>query len=533
MEIMENFILVRDESRFHVESDLPRDELQVLGKRLGQFLELAGTARGRATFYDTGEEQEKAVQAVHNDIMAWDRSLYSILLCLTGVTDYTRMTGLANLLSVPYHPGNLLSLEQENRVLYHLAGLLPPQRLLKLFVALRGKKTNSSRARKLILRSILSADNLELWSVKYRKKLRVALTHAWGQKLASTLALILEKKASGHKLDKKENAILARSIHKNAGGKHDQAHVAQCVGFILGVEKRLTLPLLKAYRDAKRDLKHGKKLPYETLEGIRSVYHAKVPNAEVLQLVKDSLTAAQRMGFQKKARQEGVQVEMDPTQYGPVKLYLYGFEMGMSADIFAALDKKIEGLVRSFPFRFNNVGILVDSSGSMYGDETQKLRPMAVTLALRDLLVFAADSSEISYAGGRDMNGNRRMRYPEGNTDLAMLLVDLLESGVDSIFILSDGYENTPSGRVSEVISQARNLGIDTPIYQLSPVFGAKTGGIRRLSESVPAMPVDNPAGLGVGMLRGMLYTDPLKAISGIAQMVLPSVLTIEGEKNE
>ena len=68
--------------------------------------------------------------------------------------------------------------QQEAALIRHLAGRLPPQRLFKLFVALRQRRVNNRRTRRLILSSILGSDRLAFWAVKYRHKLREALRPA-------------------------------------------------------------------------------------------------------------------------------------------------------------------------------------------------------------------------------------------------------------------------------------------------------------------------------------------------------------------
>ena len=54
-----------------------------------------------------------------------------------------------------------------------------------MFGMLRKERVNNARTRRLILSTLLRADNLEFWSVKYRRKLATALIHAWGRRTAS------------------------------------------------------------------------------------------------------------------------------------------------------------------------------------------------------------------------------------------------------------------------------------------------------------------------------------------------------------
>ena len=85
------------------------------------------------------------------------------------------------------------------------------------------------------------------------------------------------------------------------------ATVEQCVRFILGDESNLTLARLVAYRDAKVRLENGRKLPLETLEGLRSRFHRDRSSAEVLDLTKSQLTSGQKIALQRKAIEADIQ----------------------------------------------------------------------------------------------------------------------------------------------------------------------------------------------------------------------------------
>jgi hypothetical protein len=68
-----------------------------------------------------------------------------------------------------------------------------------------------------------------------------------------------------------------------------------------------------------------------------------------------------------------------------------------------------------------------------------------------------------------------------------------------------------------------RRIGIETPVYQLSPVLGAEAGGVRQLAPGrINAMPAADPKGLGLSLLRGTLRDDPARAIKGLLKYALP-----------
>ena len=145
----------------------------------------------------------------------------------------------------------------------------------------------------------------------------------------------------------------------------------QCVRFILGDEDGLTLRRLAAYRDAKRDLATGRSLPFETLEGLRSRFHRDKTSAEVLELTKSQLTAGQKIGLQRKAKEADVAVEFDPAKLrrsSAVRLRLRdGFERSDSR----RADSQGAAHAERLPVRFEHAGILLDVSASMMGHDTQ------------------------------------------------------------------------------------------------------------------------------------------------------------------
>ena len=95
--------------------------------------------------------------------------------------------------------------------------------------------------------------------------------------------------------------------------------------------------------------------------------------------------------MQRKAQKADVSVEFDPAAYDAVRLYIYAFATGMTQQIRQELIRKAKRAAAQLPIRLGHIGVLVDSSRSMKGHSTQKYRPMAVALALRDLCCALAD----------------------------------------------------------------------------------------------------------------------------------------------
>ncbi len=479
------------------------EQRELLPLAFGQFIDTAATATARATFYNTRAEQEAAVESVHRELFEMERGIYTASLLLPGVTDFSRQIGAVRLLRTP-RANSLLSAEQEGLALAELLRQLPVQRMLKMFGMLRAECVNNARTRRVILSTLLGSQSLEFWSVKYRRKLATALVHAWGRRTASIVRAVLTK-ASDERTDQ-ERRLVRRHVHRFVRDA-DCERVEQCVRFILGDEQGLTLRRLLAYRQAKHRLQEGRVLPFETLEGLRSRFHPDKSSAEVLELTKAQLTSGQRIGLQRKAASVDVEIEFDPAKYDAVRLYVYAYEMGLSEDIRYELIRKARAVADRMPVRFEHTGILLDTSASMLGHQTQARRPISVALAVRDLLAEAAEQATIVTSDGRETR-QAELIEPTGDTSLAAGLVALLKREPDIVFVLTDGYENAPAGRFAEVVRAVRRMGIETPIHQFSPVFAAETCGIRSLCDSVPGLPVSKPEAIGLGLLKALFEAD-------------------------
>ncbi|MHC5022204.1 MAG: hypothetical protein ACYTGX_19310 [Planctomycetota bacterium] len=165
-----------------------------LARTVASFLDTSGTAMGRATFYNSREEQEAAEERAHAAAFGADRTLYGVLAALPGTTDRTRGRCVRTLLASPVPDGTPAELvELETRLLGHLVGGLTPPRRLRLFTDLRAARVNNARTRRVILSQCLDTPKLELWAVRYRSKLRSALRHAWGNRAAGILRSVLAK----------------------------------------------------------------------------------------------------------------------------------------------------------------------------------------------------------------------------------------------------------------------------------------------------------------------------------------------------
>lgn len=510
-------------------ANFPTIDEEVIVKTFLKFIDVANTSTNRSTFYNSQKEQNDATKQMHQNLYGINRGLYAATLLLDGVTDHTKMIGLETLLGISNNVDrsrSLISIENETQIIAHVLTQLPVQRMLNLYLDLKAKRVNNSRTRKIILMSILNSKSLEYWSVKYRNKIRESIEHAVGKRRLSIIKNILNKQnfVDGNLIySTKEQFIIHDSIMKFVNSNSEK-YVAECLSFVLGIDKKYTLPTLKSFVDAKKDLKKGSKLPREVLEGLRSTYHKDVKTAEVIEVTKENLTDKEKIKVQKNAAKHGVTVEFDATKQDVVTLYIHSYANGnkITPEILETLKRKAEQSAKSTPIAYETIGILVDGSISNSGSDTQKLRPIATSLAIRDLLVATSKKSFVEYAGGQVTEEG--LVIPAGETNLAKGLIKILKQKPDAIFILSDGYENAPAGRVNEVIEAVRKMKNETPIFQISPVLSGEVAGVKKLSEKISALPVSKPEAIGFSMVKAMLEQNVRDGVIGLFNITLPKI---------
>lgn len=537
-----NSLAYREHGRIRVVPKAKED----VRKAVLSFIDMASTATGQGTFYNTKKEQQDAIEAIHTAVFSVNRGLYAAMLTLPGVTDHSIQRGLERLLDTGcVDETSLLTHDEENRTITYLAKQLPPQRLFKFFGMLKGSKVNNKRTRKLILRSIIGAPQLKFWAVKYRLKLRNALQHAWGVRVTGAIKKSLTgylygwPAAGDRAFESKHEGILKKHVDRYMWAAVEKKQAYECLHFILGgpipfvrQSCAYSVPILQAFLDAKRDLSKGKILPYEVLEGIRGRFHKSTPRSAVMQIAKEqnTISEGQKLAMQESAKKQNVSIDFDPTRQDAVKLYVYCLEKGqMTTEIEEALLEKARRAANAFPLKYAKVGIVLDVSQSMFGTDSAKNRPMAIALAMKDTLCCSAIQGYVVHCGQSDAlytSGHTHIRGclmpPSGDTSLAEGLVAVMEYDPSVVYIITDGYENAPAGRVDEVIHAIRGLGIEIPIYQITPVMASEKVGVRALSPELAPLPVSKPEGLGLSMIRAAINQDIEQGILSLMSLTTP-----------
>jgi hypothetical protein len=512
---------------------IPEKSHEKFANAVMSLMNLSGVDIGRSTHYNTPEEAEKARAALHQELFSYDRTIYGCLFCLDGVTDFARQKAIKVLLSNPWRDttDTLLTMVHERNIIEYLIKSLKPFQVFNIFLEMKNDRINNARSTKAILRYILNSPKLDFWAIKYRRKIELIFKQCWSDLNAKVIKSILLKLT----LNADEARGLRNHIIKYIDPKDKRpGHlnmVKEAVSFILGNDIVCARsPVIKSYEESKLDIEKGTLVPVEILYQVRSTYHMDTSTkADVLRITKKTMTSKQTMRVQKSAKKAGTKVAFNPKSLPMVDLLIYAYEMGMTEEILKALDEKAKKAASALPFKFNNVGILVDASFSMSGSESTKMRPIATALALARMLGHVGKKHMTVFAGGQSIPG--QMIRPYGETDLANRLVDLLEKEPDSIFIISDGYENAPAGRVAEVIELVEELGLHLPIYHLNPVSAAESKtGLKMLAKNISVMPVLKPETMGLTLLKKVIEQDPIRGIIGLLNTVIVLIDWKEGK---
>ena len=498
-----------------------KGDIVQVGKTIEASMSLFGTDMDRSTHYNTKEELESARSACHDSMFSVDRSIYGCIMCLPGVTDNSKMTAVLKMLDNPWvENGSLLTSDHERMILDNLISTLPANRMINLFVKFDGNKINNERMRKSALPFILNSKSLEWWSVKYKRKLRQALTHCWGQKRTSVIINIIKKKNITQKeINILNDNILKHLVHNNS------SMVFECLAFIFSAwdERRYLNKLFKSFYAARTDFKQAAGLPKETIEGIRCTYHPDITSGEALKVAEKSMTSKEKKLVQNKAKKAGVEIKWNPFAQPLVELFIYGFQMGFDQEVQKAITTKAKAAASSLPFHYDHVGIICDDSFSMSGSEDQKLKALAITYATVEMLKRVGTKCTVATTSGREFKFNNS---PVDGTDLATPLMNMLKFDPDAIFVISDGYENAPEGRFAELLKIAQErLSIITPVYHFNPVAAAESSvALKRLSDDIPLTPVTNPEKMGLTLFKTMLSVDPRGGIIELFNIMIPQL---------
>ncbi|MER5726858.1 hypothetical protein ABT084_00650 [Streptomyces sp. NPDC002138] len=414
------------------------------------FVNAAITSTGQREFHSDADEQRLSLDFLHAYMLGNYRDLYAGILAL-DINDHNAVLIIRHLLETT-REATAEQRRSEGRLIEGRLAMLPPQRVYRLFGALRRARVNNRRTRA-IMRDWLSArPDPALDAVKYRGGLKRALRHAHLVPANDELATFV---------------------------------------FAPRTRARYETPLLETWRRAHYEQGALYGLPYTAAEGFAARHG--IPRTVFLERMAPRMTRLETLRLQESASRHGATgVRADLAGMPLTRLAAYVLSMPVAdrlrrrAELTRALDSAAARVAGRHRGTWGTVTAVLDDSFSASGSGHKRRRPLAVALACHHLLAALAGSYTGLWTSGRT---DALLTHPYGPTPLGRRILDALDTAPSRLVIVSDGWDNAPPGLAAEVLRLWRTRidpGRGTSIVHLNPVYDAADFDVRRLSPSVP-----------------------------------------------
>lgn len=407
-------------------------------QKILDFLSSSFSATGQQEFYNTKEEQQEAILAAHQPVLQKYRKMYALLLVST-INDYNKQIIIYNLLkhgkNIPPEQKNV-----ENEIIYQSLNTMQTQRAYKTFKLLRKMKVNNTRTRWLAGKFLTSRKNITFECLKYSKVIKEIVIH---------------------------NHLYIESEEFD---------------FLFNKKKNYSAKLFKTYHAAKEDKTKIYSLPYSIAEGF-AAYH-NIPREEFLQKIKKNMTTGEKLRMQETGKKHNVKIEADWTKFNLVQLLKY-LRTQKSIPTKAIPTVKILAKKINIPDSVKNgkVRVVLDNSLSAIGSREKQYHPIAVSQAMSYVLLYNCnDYKEILVNGVR----NRLLVDVHGSTPIGKAVLKALKDNPEYLIILSDGYENEPSGLASQIIHAYKTkIDKNLKVLHFNPVFAGENEKPREFGNDI------------------------------------------------
>ncbi|MCP2340949.1 hypothetical protein [Actinomadura rupiterrae] len=422
------------------------------------FVNAAITGTGQREFHHDAAEQTLSLGFLHAYMRENYRELYAATLAL-DVNDHNAALIVRGLLSTARDADDAQR-RLEGRLVARRLELLPPQRVYRLFRALRRDGVNNRRTRAIMRDWLLARPDLAFDAVKYRGALKDAVRHA----------------------------------HLNVEDLVADApdHVRQEIGRIFygATGHPFVTPIFETWRQAHYAQAAVYKLPFTVAEGFAAQHG--IPRKRFLERAERNMTRLERLRLQGHAGENKARLDIDLATVPLTRLATYVLSLPLDersarrAELTGALRAAARRAAGPDAGRWGRVAAVLDDSFSTIGSAEKRRRPLAVALGGHFLLEALAGEFHPFWTSGRT---DPLLLYPFGPTPLGTRLLDALDTAPDRLVIVSDGFDNAPPGLAAEVLRVWRSrLDPDrrVSITHLNPVYDAEGFDVRRLVPTVP-----------------------------------------------
>ncbi|GLF94034.1 hypothetical protein [Streptomyces yaizuensis] len=427
-------------------ADRDRAEL-VAAEDVLLFVNAAVTATGQREFRSGAGEQRLSLAFLHEYVRVNHRPLYAAALAL-DINDHNAALIVEGLLCAAGEAGPEQRRREGALIAARLAAL-PPQRVYRLFRALRAAGVNNRRTRAIQREWLAARPDPALDAVKYRGGLRSALRHG-----------------------------------------HHRAATEELGDFLFrpGARTRYGHPLLEAYRRSRYEKDALYELPFTVAEGVAA--RRGVDRAEFLERIAPRMTRLERLRTQRAGAVPAGRTDLSVMPLTRLALYVlslpYAERVERRAELTGALRSAARRAAGPAAGSWGRVAAVLDDSCSSSGSAVKRRRPLAVALGAHFLLEALAGSYRAYWTSGAK---DPLLVRPWGATPLGMRVLDALEGSPERLVIVSDGWDNAPPGLAGEVLRIWRTR-LDplrrTAVVHLNPVYDAEGFDVRRLAPGVP-----------------------------------------------
>jgi len=477
----------------------------------------------KGAYYEDAEEQREKADQMWENLLTFDRCLFSLLTLLPG-SGFAKGAMAHSLLSNPINlteksliPGNL-PLDFEVKIMKYNLKNESFARSLKNLLMLTGtegcSKVNNSKSRKLILSFIFdrSKKSLDGIAVNYKKKLKILIRHALGKQ---TLWTILNGNFPVfHKWIGCYNKVSTlpvlfhifgkgNNMFKNKDVKADYPKICQYY--------KLKEAALE--NDIVKFKKYMKNLPMRTVMGFRNVYKLDVNLSEVYDQSK--IGAKESLQLESAIKKSGAaKKDIDYEKYNVYDLWksFYFKVLNNETDELIKVEHAIESKTKEAEIDVNNAIVIIDASRSMEGSGERKLHPFLTSLSI---LTSFKNVGGVVFVGGKwtkvAVKGKEvKVIIPSNETSLWKGLLQTMDENPNEIIIISDGYENSIKGMFNHVYKQLKSTN-DFSLIHLNPVFsaGSKQGTTRQLTDDVKPLQVSDYKYLETELLFNKILESP------------------------
>jgi hypothetical protein len=457
---------------------LTKREEEVAQEDLVMFINACYSCSGQREFYDDANGQRVSIDFLHDYILGNYRLLYARTLSV-GINHFNQAQVILKLLAtgkntIPEHR------QEEGALIATALNSLPPQRAWGVLQGLQEKRINNRRARAIAREFIASRRDIIFDAVKYRPKVKSIISHS----------------------------------HLNPGGELSNFL------FAFKQQKSFSNSLFEQFRQAHYSKEAVYKLPFTIAEGL-AVKH-KIKREEFLSKIQSQMTPGEKLRFQKSGDRSDVDINLDFGNLPITKLALYILSLPLETRkkeryiLNQALEKAAYKTLKKAPLKLGRVAAVLDCSYSSSGSNEKRRRPLAVALAAHYLLKTAAKDYRAFWT---IPVADPILVYPNGQTNLATPLLAALGTGVETVVIISDGFENDPPNGAAEVLRVYRTKlekYRKTTIAHCNPVYTAETFSLRTISPYIPTV--------------GLREAEDLPTMLGFARMAEGSATLAELE---